>query len=41
MWVSMKNVQGAQNISDLVLKDIYGIHKTKKTQRKIKLKNTK
>ena len=30
MWVSMKNVQGAQNISDLVLKDIYGIHKTKK-----------
>ena len=30
----MKNVQddlGVQNISDLVLKEIYGIYKTKKT----------
>ena len=32
IWVSMKNVQdglGVQNISDLVLKEIYGICKTK------------
>ena len=32
IWVSMKNVQdglGVQNISDLVLKEIYGIYKTK------------
>ena len=40
----MKNVQddlGVQNIPDLVLKEIYGIYKTKKNLRKIKLKNTK
>ena len=40
----MKNVQddlGVQNISDLVLKEIYGIYKTKENLRKIKLKNTK
>ena len=32
IWVNMKNVQdglGVQNISDLVLKEIYGIYKTK------------
>ena len=32
IWVSMKIVQdflGVQNISDLVLKEIYGIYKTK------------
>ena len=31
IWVSMKNVQhslGVQNISDLVLKEIYSIYKT-------------
>ena len=40
IWVSMKNVQdglGVQNISDLVLKEIYGIYKTKNlTQEQIK-----
>ena len=43
IWVTMKNVQdrlGVHNIFDLVLKEIYGIYKTK-TLRKIKLKNTK
>ena len=32
IWVSMKNVHnslGVKNISDLVLKEIYGIYKTK------------
>ena len=31
IWVSMKNIQhglGVQNISDLVLKEIYSIYKT-------------
>ena len=39
----MENVQDGlrvQNISDLVLKEIYSIYKTK-TLQKIKLKNTK
>ena len=35
MWVSMKNVQGVQNISDLVLKDIYGIHKRKNPDERV------
>ena len=33
IWTKMKEVQdglGVQNISDLVLKEIYGIYKTKK-----------
>ena len=33
MWVTMKNVQdglGVQNISDLVLEEIYSIYKNKK-----------
>ena len=43
IWATMKKVQdglGVHNIFDLVLKEIYGIYKTK-TLRKIKLKNTK
>ena len=35
MWVNMKNVQGVQNISDLVLKDIYGIHKRKNPDERV------
>ena len=38
IWATMKNVQdrlGVHNIFDLVLKEIYGIYKTK-TLRKIK-----
>ena len=33
IWVSMKNAEdglGVQNISDLVLKEIFGIYKTQK-----------
>ena len=43
IWVSMKNVGsgiGVKNISDLVLKEIYGICE-KKILRKSKLMNTK
>ena len=40
IWTKMKNIQnslGVQNISDLVLKEIYGIHKTKsRTNKQIK-----
>ena len=37
IWVSMKNAQnglGVKNISDLDLKEIYGIHKTKNLRNK-------
>ena len=43
VWASMKNVQnglGVQSMTDLVLKEIYGIME-QKTLRKSKLKNTK
>ena len=43
IWASMKNVQDAfdvKNMSDLILKEIYGIYE-KKTLQKSKLKNTK
>ena len=43
IWASMKNVQNGlcvQSMSDLVLKEIYGIIE-QKTLRKSKLKNTK
>ena len=42
-WAKMKDVEdglGVQNISDLVLEEIYGIYRTK-TLQKSKLKNTK
>ena len=43
IWVSMKNVPnglGVKNMSDLILKEIYGMYKTK-TLRRSKLENTK
>ena len=43
IWVSMKNVPnglGVKNTSDLILKEIYGMYKTK-TLRRSKLENTK
>ena len=43
VWTKMKDVEdglGVQNISDLVLKEIYKIYKTK-SLKKSKLKNTK
>ena len=43
IWPSMKDVEsgmGVKNISDLVLKEIYGICETKNPQ-KSKLRNTK
>ena len=43
IWTKVKDVQnglGVQNISDLVLKEIYSIYKSKALQ-KSKLKNTK
>ena len=43
IWVSLKNAQnglGVKNMSDLILKEIYGIHGTKSLRRS-KLKNTK
>ena len=42
IWASMKNVQdvlGVKNMSDVILKEIYGIYETK--DRKSRLKNTK
>ena len=44
VWTKMKDIQNglvAQNISDLVLKGIHGIYKTKSLTKKSKLKNTK
>ena len=43
IWASMKNVQdvlGVKNMSDVILKEIYGIYETKDLQ-KSRLKNTK
>ena len=43
IWASMKNVQdvlGVKNMSDVILKEIYGIYETKDL-RKSRLKNTK
>ena len=34
IWVNMKDVMGVKNISDLVLKEIYGICETKKPTKK-------
>ena len=43
-WTKMKNVQdglGVKNMSDLVLKEIYGIYKKQQTLQINKFKNTK
>ena len=43
IWASMKNVQdvlGVKNMSDVILKEIYGIYETEDL-RKSRLKNTK
>ena len=43
IWASMKNVQdvlGVKNMSNVILKEIYGIYETKDL-RKSRLKNTK
>ena len=44
IWVSMEDVgscMGVKNISDFVLKEIYGICETKNPTKKIKLMNIK
>ena len=44
VWTKMKDIQNGlvvQDISDLVLKEIYGIYKIRSLTKKSKLKNTK